>query len=67
MTPEQQRLSDALGNCLSPEAICLAVAYLQTARCRDGNANKQVAWLADTMLEMLGVPTYNRLMDQIGL
>lgn len=70
---DQEIFESAIRENLSPEGVAMTIAFLRTAGSfRSDNpanerAQRQVAWLADTLLEMLGVEEYNRLLDDLGL
>jgi hypothetical protein len=57
---------------LSPEGVAALVMALQpagsiTATTPEGErAIEQVIWFRDTLLEMIGVETFNRTMDDLG-
>jgi len=60
-------LFDAVRENLSPQAVAAITAYLYAGMdTKDPKANREVAWLANGLLEMLG-DEYARLLDEIGL
>ena len=70
--PEDPRpedvLTDALRETLSPQAIATIAAYLQPARTNDPDANRQIDWFRQELVEMVGgVHELNRLSEEIGL
>ena len=66
-------LMQAIRDNLSPEAVAAMIAFLSVARSHTpANASarqalQQVGWFADQMLDLVGVDTYNRLLDELGL
>lgn len=60
-------LADAMRENFSPEAIAAMIAYLQAVETRSDEANSQVSWFADALMEMLGVDAYNRMANELGL
>ena len=69
----QEAFESAIRENLSPEGVAMTIAFLRTAgyfRSDDPaseRALRQVAWLADTLIEMLGVEEYNRILEDLGL
>jgi hypothetical protein len=70
---DQEAFEKVIRDSLSPEGVTAVIAFLQTAsgygvdNPQRRQALQQVRWLADTLLEMLGVAEFNRLIDEIGL
>lgn len=68
-----ESLTNAIRECLSPEAVATMIAFLQPAafyKPANDDAMKalcEVEWLADTLTEMLGVDEHNRLIEELGL
>ncbi len=66
-------LEHAIRECLSPEGVAAAIAYLRAADMhhpeepRQRSALREVEWLADRLTEMLGVDELTRLMDELAL
>jgi hypothetical protein len=58
---------------LSPEAVATIVSLLEPARTRQPNTEQQrqglvgAEWLADTLIDLLGVDEYQRLLDEMCL
>lgn len=70
---DQEIFESAIRENLSPEGVAMTIAALQCAgNYRSGTpANKraqdQVEWLANTLMQMIGVEEYNRLLEDLGL
>lgn len=70
---DQKAFERAIRDNLSPEGVVAIIAFLRPAEAyrpaseAGRQALQQVAWLADTLLEMVGVEEHNRLLDEIGL
>jgi len=71
---EREAFERAIRDCLSPDGVATAIAWLRAAE--SGNipsderalaALREVEWLADVLTEMLGVDEHNRLMEELGL
>ncbi len=68
-------LQDAIRENLSPEGITAIVAHLRAANPKSAReagedhirAMNELRWFADTLQEMVGIPEYNRLLDEIEL
>ncbi len=66
--PVADALADALRETLSPHAIAGIVAYLQPARTNDPDANRQIDWFRQKLVETVGgKKELNRLCDEVGL
>lgn len=69
----QRAFEKAIRDNLSPEGVAAIIALLQPASNyrNDAPANEraldQVEWFRETLLELIGVPECNRLMDEIGM
>ena len=70
---DQAAFETAIRENLSPEGVAAIIAFLQPASMRRGQnetqraALRQVEWFANTLMQMLGVQEFNRLVDEIGL
>lgn len=70
---DQKAFEDVMKANLSPEGLTAVVATLRVAsvhRPRNEKARaalREVEWLADTLRDLVGVRTYNRLIDELGL
>ena len=70
---DQEVFESAIRENLSPEGVAMTIATLRCAgNYRSGTAaneraQRQVEWLANTLIEMLGVEEYNRLLEDLGL
>lgn len=70
---DQEAFENVIRDNLSPAGVAAIIAFLrvaesyQPANAAAEEALRQVAWLADTLLEMLSVDEYNRLLDEVGL
>ena len=66
--PAADVLADALHDNLSPHAIAGIVAYLQPARTNDPDADRQIDWFRQKLVETVGGENeLNRLCDEVGL
>jgi hypothetical protein len=69
----QRAFEKAIRDNLSPEGVAAIIALLQPASNyrNDATVNEQalnqVDWFRETLLELIGVPECNRLMDEIGM
>jgi hypothetical protein len=69
---DQAAFENAIRENLSPEGVATLVMALQpagsiTATTPEGErAIEQVIWFRDALLEMIGVETFNRTMDDLG-
>ena len=52
---------------LSPEAVAAIAAWLKPARTNNPDVDRQIQWLIDQLIEMLGADQYNALCDDLGL
>jgi len=72
-TVDQDAFKNMIRDNFSPEAVATIIAFLQPAALHKPanpdarQALKQVEWFADTLISMLGVDEYTRLMDELGL
>lgn len=69
---DQEAFEQVICENLSPEAVAMIIAFLQSASCQPTNedamnALRQVEWLTDTLIDLLGVEQHNRLIDKLGL
>ena len=65
---DEQDLFDALKDNLSPQAVAAVVAYLQPARTSNPEVDRQLRWLADRLIDLVGGPdALDRLTDELGL
>lgn len=60
-------LDDALRENLSPEAIAVIAGYLQPARSKSPEADKQVFWFYERLVALLGADQFRRLQDELGI
>jgi len=71
--PNTASLERAIRENLFPEGVAAVIAILRTANisrpkdARQRDALQEVAWLANRLVEMLGVDEYNRLLDELAL
>ena len=72
-TPDQEAFQNIIRDHLTPEAVATIIAFLQPAALHKPasadarRALKEVEWFTDTLISMLGVDEYTRLMDELGL
>lgn len=61
-------LADAIRENLTPDAVAAIAAYLQPARTRDENVNRQNAWFSEQLvLAIGGHDALNQAMEDLGL
>jgi len=72
-TIDHEALKNMIRDHLTPEAVATIIAFLQPAALHKPasadarQALKEVEWFTDTLISMLGVDEYTRLMDELGL
>lgn len=70
---DQEAFESAIRDNMSPEGVAATVAFLRICpgyhmtNPAGEQAKRQVEWLANTLVEMLGADEYNRLLETIGL
>ena len=70
---DQETFERAIRENLSPEGVATIIAFLQPAtmaKARTEEAKRglrELEWFANTLLDLLGVAEYNRLLDELGL
>ena len=70
---DQQAFETVIRDNLSPEGVTAVIAFLRTASLNQPTNDDQrralleVQWLADTLLDLVGVEEYNRLLDELRL
>jgi len=70
---DQEAFEQVIRDNLSPEGVATIIAFLQPAtsyRAPTPEANRglmELEWLANTLIDLLGVDEYNRLLDELGL
>jgi len=70
---DQEAFENAIRDNMSPEGVAATIAFLQVASSYHPaneeavRAFRQVAWLRNTLTEMIGVDEFNRLINEIGL
>jgi len=71
--PAVARLKEAFRDNMTPAGVAAAIAFLRTGdnyrpeRPEAQQALREVAWLADTLLHMIGVDECNRYFDDLCL
>ncbi|HUU84682.1 MAG TPA: hypothetical protein VM243_14375 [Phycisphaerae bacterium] len=61
-------LRDVLRDNLSPQAVAVIVAHIESIRTNNHAVSVQVRWFADTLIELVGGPDQlNRLYDELGI
>ena len=60
-------LLDAVRENFSPGAVAAIVAHLQPAKTNNQKADREVAWLAERLVRLLGRPQYDALREELGL
>ena len=69
----REALESALRDTLSPEGIATILAFLQPATMQRPQNDEQrkalceLEWFTETLMNMLGVEGYNRLLDELCL
>ena len=70
---DQEAFESAIRDNMSPEGVAATIAFLQVASSyhpaneEAEKAFRQITWLRNTLLEMLGVDEFNRLINELGL
>lgn len=70
---DQAAFETVMRDNLSPAGIATVIAFLragdfyQPASDTARSGLDEAGWLADTLIEMLGVDTYNDLIEELGL
>jgi hypothetical protein len=69
----REALENALRDTLSPEGIATILAFLQPATMQrprneeQGKALCELEWFTETLMNLIGVEGYNRLLDELCL
>lgn len=64
---DEAELFEHLREQLSPEAVAAIAAWLQPASTNNLEVDRQIQWLIDKIIEMLGADQYNALCEDLGL
>ena len=65
---DSEHLQEAIRDTLTPHAVAAIVAYLRPASSGDTDVDREVAWFAQQLIELLGGPRgYTRLIEELGL
>jgi hypothetical protein len=71
---DREAFEDVVRTNLSPEGVAAAICFLRTAEFgnrptteRQRHALAEVEWLANALLQTLGVEEHNRLIDELSL
>jgi len=64
---DEAELFEHLREQFSPEAVAAIAAWLQPASTNNPEVDRQIQWLIDKIIEMLGADQYNALCDDLGL
>ena len=64
---DAENLLAAVRDHLSPHAVALVASCLGVARANDANVEREVAWLRDQLVALLGGEEFCRLQDELGL
>jgi len=70
---DQEAFEQAIRENLSPEGVATIIAFLQPATMQKAPTEEahrglcELEWFADTLIELLGVDRYDRLLDELGL
>ncbi len=60
-------VQDVLRDNLSPQAVAAIAAHLMAAGTKSDAVNKEIRWLADLLVGMVGSDQYNALCEEVGL
>lgn len=63
----EEVLKDVLRDSFSPQAVAAISAYLRSAETKVESVNKEISYMADLLMNMVGVDEYNRLIEEVGL
>lgn len=62
------KLQELLRDNMSPQAVALMIAHLQTCDTHKGPAAKEVAWFVEVLTETVGgVDAVNDLFEEVGV
>jgi hypothetical protein len=70
---DQEMFEEVVCDNLSPEGVASIIAFLQPATLHkpatddQRKALREVEWLVNTLIDLLGVDEYNRLLDELCL
>jgi len=70
---DQEAFERVIRDNLSPAGVATIIAFLQPGtmyKAPTPEANRgllELEWLANTLIDLLGVEEYNRLLDELGL
>ena len=70
---DQEAFENAIRENLSPAGVATVIAFLQPATMQKAptpeaeRGLRELEWLANTLIDLLGVDEYNRLLDELGL
>jgi hypothetical protein len=70
---DQEMFEDVIRDNLSPEGVASVIAFLQPATLHkpateeQRKALREVEWLVNTLIDLLGVDEYNRLLKELCL
>ena len=70
---DQEAFETVIRDNLSPEGVATIIAFLQPATMYKGPTEeaqrglRELEWLANTLIDLLGVDEYNRLLEELGL
>lgn len=64
---DEAELFEHIREQLSPETVAAIAAWLQPASTNNPEVDRQMQWLIDKLIEMLGADQYNALCEDLGL
>ena len=70
---DQEAFEQVIRDNLSPEGVATIIAVLQPATMYKAHTPEaerglqQLEWFANTLIDLLGVDQYNRLLEELGL
>jgi hypothetical protein len=70
---DQEAFEKVIRDNLSPLGVATIIAYLQPATMQRADTEEgrlgllELEWLVNTLIDLLGVEQYNRLLEELGL
>ncbi len=70
---DQEMFEAVIRENLSPEGVATIIAFLQPATMQKAPTEearrglRELEWFADTLIDLLGIDEYDRLLDELGL
>ena len=60
-------VQDVMQDVLSTQAVVAIAAHLFAASTKNESVNKEIRWLADQLVSVVGTDQYNALCEEVGL